>query len=578
VRRPLALLLATLAWAAPSARADEASVRAEVDASRVGVGDQLQVTIVIEGRGAELAGPVAPPPLKNLKVVGGPMQSTQVSFVNGAMTQTLSFTYVLQPLAVGKAEIGAARVRLSSGEKATAPLSVEVVAGHVRAPAQPRNLMEEAFGADPFAALQGRGRARPEPKVVVTAVASRARTHVGEPILITYFMYTQASVASVQSTSAPQYPGFWAEDPEQPKSPQGERTTLGGEGYVRFPIGRKLLFPTRAGSLTIPPATFRVNLARLSVFDQGGAVERSTEPLTVTADPVPAGADASGAVGEFQVAAALDRSSVGLGEAATLRFTVEGSGNLKWVERGPELTIPGARIYPPQVKSDFKVGTDGIRGSKTWEFVIVPETSGALQIPALPFTYFSPAASAVKHAQSAALTLEVQGTGAAGAPSAPLPPPRSAAGTGGLALRSDLDLPGRALPELGARALLVGLGLVLALHGALAGGASWSRRRAAATGRSAPRQSVRRALGDLDQARRGGLSKEQAAALIERTLHGVFGPVDENGAGPAGERERAIREVLQEVQFIRYAPQLGDYSEQISALAARASDVVRRWA
>jgi len=66
--------------------------------------------------------------------------------------------------------------------------------------------------------------------------------------------------------------------------------------------------------------------------------------------------------------------------------------------------------------------------------------------------------------------------------------------------------------------------------------------------------------------------------MIERTLHGVFGPIEENGAPPAGERERAIRDVLQQVQFIRYAPQLGDYSEKISAAAGHAADVVRRWA
>jgi hypothetical protein len=217
-----------------------------------------------------------------------------------------------------------------------------------------------------------------------------------------------------------------------------------------------------------------------------------------------------------------------------------------------------------------------MKGSKTWEFVIVPERGGALTIPALPFSYFAPSAGAIRHAQSAALTLQVLGAGA-GAPSVPMAPARSVAREGP-ALRSDMDLPARGLPDLGAGALLVGLGLALALHGAIAAGALWSSRRSAAAGRSAPRHRVRRALGDLEQARRGGLSKEEAAALIERTLHGVFGPIDENGGPPAGEREKAIRDVLQQVQFIRYAPQLGDYSEKIGAVATHAADLVRRWA
>jgi len=575
----LLAFLAAAALAAAPAPAQDTSVRAEVDANRVGVDDNVQLTIVIEGN-AQLTGPLVPPALKNLRLVSGPDQSTQVSISNGAMTQTVSLIYVLQPLAAGRAEIGPARVRLSSGEKTTAPLALEVVPGSIRPPRQQRrSILEEAFGGDPFGSSTGRGRPRAEPKVTMSAVASRSRAYVGEPILITYYMYTQASVASVQLTSAPQFPGFWTEDPDQAKTaPQGERTTQGGEPYMRFAIGRRLIFPTRAGTLTIPPAAFRVSLARLSVFDGGGTVERSTATLQITADPVPTTPDFSGAVGEFQVRAALDRSTVGLGQAATLRFTVEGSGNLKWVERGPQLAVPGARVYPPQVKSDLKVGLDGIKGSKTWEFVIVPETNGALIIPALPFSYFAPSSGVVKHLESPPLTLQVEGPGAAAAPGVPAAPARPAARPDGLALRSDLDIPPRPLPEPGTRALLIGLGLVLLLHGVVAGGSLWSQRRAAVPGRAAPRQSVRRALGDLEQARKGGLSKEQAAALIERTLHGVFGNVDENGAGPVSERERAIREVLQQVQFIRYAPQLGDYSEQIGSVATRAAEVVRKWA
>ena len=41
---------------------------------------------------------------------------------------------------------------------------------------------------------------------------------------------------------------------------------------------------------------------------------------------------------------------------------------------------------------------------------------------------------------------------------------------------------------------------------------------------------------------------------------------------------RAARELLQEVRFIRYAPQLGDYGDKIREVAARAAEVVRRWA
>jgi len=576
--RGTAIWAAALVAAAGLLHADETSVRAEVDATRVGVADRVQLTIVVEGR-IDLAGDLAPPPLKNLRLLGGPSVSEQVSFVNGAMSQARSYTYVLQPIGPGKAEIGAVQVRLATGVKTTAPIGIDVVPGSVGPrPGRRRSPFDDAFGGSPFDSLFGR-RPRAEPKLKVVATASRPRLHVGEPVLVTYTLYTQASVSAIQLAEAPQYAGFWAEDVEAPKTgPTGDRVALEGESYVRLPIMRKLLFPAKAGRLTIPPVRFRLSLARLSFFDAGpNTVERATEPLAISVDALPDEPGFGGAVGDFQVKASLDRDTVALGEAATLRFTVRGSGNLKWVDRAPELSLPGAKVYPPQTRSDLKVGPEGITGSRTWEFVVVPETRGALAIPPLPFAYFAPSTGALKRTQTAALTLRVEGGSAAAA----APPPPGALPTSrasGLALRSDLDAPGRGLPVPGPRFVLATLGLLLALHAVIGGAARRADRRRLAAGRPAVRQDVRGALGDLERVRRGRLGKEEAAALIERTLHGVFGAVTENGGPPAGEREKAIRDVLQQVQFIRYAPQLGDYSEAIRDVAARAADVVRKWA
>jgi hypothetical protein len=216
-----------------------------------------------------------------------------------------------------------------------------------------------------------------------------------------------------------------------------------------------------------------------------------------------------------------------------------------------------------------------MKGSKVWEFVVVPETSGELEIAPLRFSFFDPAARVVKRVETARLPLRVEG----GTVSAAAPSTRSVqAAAGGLALRSDLDLPFYALPAPGARALLAGFALVVLLHAALAAGVRLSDRRRVATGRSGARRSIRGAIAELERARRGGLTKEEAAALIERTLHGVFGPIEDGSGSAAGERERAVRDLLKEVQFIRYAPQLGNYREKIRDVAGQAADVVRRWA
>jgi hypothetical protein len=573
------MLSACLLLPGGTGAAEEVRFSARVDSKRIGMEDLLQLTLTLEGSQISIKEDPAPPRLDNLRVAGGPGVSTQLSIVNGVMTSSRTYTYILQPLAVGPAEIGSARAKLESGEKTTAPIGIEVVPGSVRPKStradRPRDPFEDA---DPFGVLrQRRGAAGPPPKLFVEAVPSRTRLYVGEPLTLTYYLYTQAAVSDLQFTDAPQFPGFWVESLEKPEAdPAGEPVSFQGEAMRRLPVMRRLLFPTKAGALTLPPVSFRIRLPRRGFFDPGGEVEKTTKPVTITALPLPEATGFSGAVGRFEAQASLDRSELALGDAATLRVKVEGVGNLKWVEKAPQPSLAGAKVYPPQVKSEIEAGPSGMSGFKTWEYVVVPETSGTIEIPRLPFSYFDPEARKVVVAETAPLTLTVHATAApsaltATATAAPAPRPGPS-----LSLRADLDPPSPFLPRLSTTALAAGLGLVLFLHALLWAGSALSDRRRVA-GHHAPRQSVRQALAELARAGRSGLTKEAAAALIEKAIHEVFGPVDEGGT-PESERDQAAFAILQEVQFIRYAPQLGDYSEKIQQAAARAAEVIRRWA
>jgi hypothetical protein len=86
---------------------------------------------------------------------------------------------------------------------------------------------------------------------------------------------------------------------------------------------------------------------------------------------------------------------------------------------------------------------------------------------------------------------------------------------------------------------------------------------------------VRAALRDLERAASEATSKEQAAGLIERAVHEAFGDLADEDES---ERARAVRALLDEARFVRFAPQLGDYSDKVRDLAARAAATVRRWA
>jgi hypothetical protein len=568
------LLVASLAQAA-----DDATVVASVDAQRVGLDDEVQLTVTLQGRSIDLAEEIALPPLKHLRLASGPFVSTQLSVVNGAISQGKTYTFMLRPTAVGKAEIGAVRARLQQGERTTASISIEVVPGSAK-PRERRSV--DPFGGDPFLGdpfeelLGGRRRSarRAAPKLQAEAVASRKTLYVGEPLLLTLYVYTQASIANLDFAKTPQFAGFWSEELPRSEQQQGELAVLEGEQYRRFAIIRKVLFPTKPGRLEIPGMVLKVALARESVFDSGGVVELTTRPIAVVVHALPSSQGFNGAVGVFNARTTLDRNSIALGEAATLRYVIQGVGNHKWIDKGPELSIVGARIYPPQAKSDLKVGPDGMSGSKTWEYVVVPETAGTLSIPKLGFTFFDPGQRRLETAESVPLQLTV--VGGVGSNLAAVPPGSAAAVSrpvGALPLRNDLDPVTRPSATLTPRVLLFALLAALTVHGLiLASGRLGERLRKG--GSSTPRARQRVALRDMQRAARESLSKEAAATLIEKSLLEVFGSLD----GDDDERAQAARAVLEEVRFLRYAPQLGDYSEKIREVARRAGEVIRRWA
>ena len=566
------LALAWTSWPRPLC-AQEPAVSSEVDSRKVGVEDLVQWRLTLEGAALRLEEEVAVPPLKNVKVVGGPSVSTQISLVNAQMSQKKVYTWVLRPTATGTAEIGAVTVKHAGG-LATAPaITLEVVAGslHGRPGARPGGAPRDPFGSDPFEDMFGPRRGRSvEGKLFIEAVPAKSRVHVGEGVLVTYFIYARGvQPTDVQSAGTPQYPGFWAENLESQEGPKEEEVRVDGEPFVRVPIYRKLLFPTKAGTLSIPALTLRIALARQSLFDSGVVVERSTRPLKLTVEPLPDGPGFTGAVGRFKAQSTADPAALRLGDAATVRFKVEGVGNLKWIDKGPDLVVDGAKVFPPQVKSDLVTRADGIAGSRTWEYVVVPETTGSLVIPPLAFSYFDPSERRALRVETAPLTLEVQGGAqAAGGPAVTAPAPR---GRSTLALRDALDPPRRAMGALPPRTLGLLLIVLAVAHSgfwALGRVPGWSRG-------SAARGSARSALKLLQRVSDAGLAKEEAAAFIEKALHEAFQGRD---GDPGGARESTVAALLEEVHLVRFAPQLGDYSEKVRDLARRAREAVERWA
>jgi len=540
-------LAGALLLGASLALAQGGAVRTEVDARKIGVDDVVTLSIVLEGDAASLD--AALPSFRNLRIVGGPSTSTQISFVNGSMSRQKTLSFALRAEKTGSAEVGAVSVQ---GYPPTAAITLDVVPGAIRPAQQP----QDPFGGrDPFEEFFGRPR-RPQPqtqgKVFVEAILSRPAARVGEPILVTYFVYTQVSLSGVEFAEAPKYPGFWAEEIDRSRDDsKGENTVVQGEPYLRYPVLERLLFPTRTGLLEIPEARLRLIPAG-GAFGVAAPVERGTKLLKVNVASLPNGTPEGSAVGTYEVESSVDRANLALGDALTFRFKIKGRGNLKWVDAAPELAIPGARIFPPRATSDLKTTRQGIEGSKTWEFVIVPEKEGAYEIPSIPFSSFDPATQSVRTARTQPIPVVV------GAATASLPAQAPRNTTAPVSLRADLDHP-ETDPWKATGALVL---LSVAAQAYV-----WRRRPSVQAAHGRNKAAVDKALGELRSDSLLVGTKERAAARIAGALETVFGARAEWPSDDTGDRLRSLSEDL---EFLRFAPQLGSYEAKLKEVRDRA--------
>ena len=95
------------------------------------------------------------------------------------------------------------------------------------------------------------------------------------------------------------------------------------------------------------------------------------------------------AIGTFDVDAALSERTVQAGEPITLTVTLTGRGNFERMG-APELSpAAGWRAYPPRAR--FEQEDDrGLSGTKTFEYLLIPENEEIEFVPEFEFSYFDP--------------------------------------------------------------------------------------------------------------------------------------------------------------------------------------------
>jgi len=373
----------------------DGSFAATVDKDKLTLGDQLEITFSLNGTGS--GNGFQPPSFNDFLTLSGPNQSTNMQFINGSMSSSVSYSYILQPRAEGKFTIGPAFINYGGKKLQTQPITIVVTKG---APQQAQQKggssnnqdISKQIGDDLFL------------KVSVD------KTHAvqGEQITATYKIYTRINVVNYTLSKVPSLTGFWSEDLEVPKQIQLTNETVNGKQYRVGVLKKVALFPQRSGTLEIDPmevtCVVQVQTRRRSndIFDQFfndpffGNVSNinykvRNESVKISVSPLPAAdvpANFNGAVGVFTMNTWLDKQQTKTNEPVTLKVKISGRGNLKLLE-APGITVsPDIEKYDPKISDNIANQGDLVGGSRTFEYLMIPRHPGQQKIPAFTFPYY----------------------------------------------------------------------------------------------------------------------------------------------------------------------------------------------
>lgn len=366
---------------------------------------------VIEGRKFALtfrlkngqASAPRPPQLDNCELLYGPATSTMSSstYANGKMTSSTSIDYTYTYLAKSAGKVVVPAVTINSGGNNYSS----------------RQITFQIFPADKESeedASYSQGGRRPvhvddidtqtpgpvsDKDLFVRISLSRDKVYEQEAIIATIKVYTKFQISGFLANTQPSFDGFISE--ELPVNNELQPDHFNGQNYYSAELKKAIIYPQKSGKLTINSGKYDVTVVQyrnvsMGFFTTREPVERkivtqsNSVSINVEALPTPAPESFNGAVGRYTISSELTPQRLLTNEAANLKLTIKGTGNIK-VFSEPKVEFPhGFDEYTPDKEVYARFNGSDMTGSATVNYTIVPQEVGKAVIEPVEFTYFDP--------------------------------------------------------------------------------------------------------------------------------------------------------------------------------------------
>jgi hypothetical protein len=349
--------------------------------------------------------------------------------------------------------------------------------------------------------------------------------------------------------------GVWSYPQAAPAGIAATRN-IGGSAYDLF-VAHQVVFPLVPGSIAVPSATLKYSTPlALQFFSQEERFALASRPETLAVRPLPAAGRPAGFNGAIGSGLTLQRRvtppTTRPGEGVAVELVLAGEGNSAlWPP--PEVRWPRhLRAYVDRVEEQVSTSAGRVGGVKTFRYLVVPDSTGPLTLPAVSYGYYDLTAGGYRAASLASATVPVVTEETAA--SVAMPPPLLSGTSPAVAWRL-----AQGVPE-----WIWILGFLAPPLAILARGRRLPRSRST---RSVPVPGLRSAEERLEALIRGLIPDPD-----QRSQAGLAAAV--RAAGADVETAARIASVRERILARRYGP--AGMSDEDAALAAEVDDLVHR--
>lgn len=404
-------VLFALLWI-QGADAQDVTVQASVDRTRVEVGDLIQFTVAVEA--AQMGGVSAPqvPTPDGLQLTGSTSStSMSVNIVNGEMTtkRTTTYHFSFRAQRTGTYVLGPAQLAHGGKTIRSDQVRVEVVKRSGRPQTRPAPSTGRSMGGSEIREI--------EQNLFLQAIPEKRMVYVGEQVGVTYKLFTRYDLRNVQYGHVPTFTGFWAETVFDAQRLNMQREVVDGRAFNTALLKRLALFPTTAGKHTLEQLEVNCEIVAgrrsrglfdFDPFDTQQVTVRSGD-IEIEVRPLPTGAPKGfgGAVGQFEMRAEAIPDQVKAGDPVAVKVVVQGAGNLHAIDEPIRPDRARFKFYDPKTNLETQKQDTRISGKKTFEYVAIPQKAGQVILPPFTLAYFDPVQRRYKTVQTEPIALHV---------------------------------------------------------------------------------------------------------------------------------------------------------------------------